>query len=112
MCCAKKNKRKCNNVETVLSQANFDDKKDSQIDSLTNDELEETSPMDVALDNETTNVMAPTNLDKIKFRKPNPTKKKTKKSNSKDTGQHKISFYFSNTEVGKPVWKDFTTNPT
>ena len=107
-----KKKRKCNNVKNVLSQANLDEKKDSQIDSITNDELEETSPMDLALDNENANVMAPTNLDKIKLRKPNPSKKKTKKSNSKETGQPKISFYFSNTKEGKPVWKDFTTNPT
>jgi len=94
--CAHK-KRKCN----VLSKDNSDDKKDAQIDSKTNYKLEETSPTEpgpseVALDEETAKEKVSTTLDNRKFRKPNPSKKNTKKSNSK--GQPKISFYFSNTK--------------
>ena len=105
--CAHK-KRKCN----VLSKDNCDDKKDAQIDSKTNDKLEETSPTEpgpseVALDEETANVKVPTTFDNRKFRKPNPSKKNTKKSNSK--GQPKISFYFSNTIDEGRFLENFTT---
>ena len=104
-------KRKCN----VLSNSiEVDGKDDDHIDSKTNEKLEETSPTqlpvpsDFALDEETTFLKAPTTSDHRKFRKPNPTKNNSKKSNLK--GQSKISSYFTNTkDEGKFVLETFTT---